>query len=80
MAEDILKTSEKYLFPSKLTEADKEDAPRVIRALAGQLSARSGEGDPVTEAQLVKVMMDAGGVSFYELAGIIMAKFKVSKK
>lgn len=49
MSEDILKTAEKYLFPKRLTPADMEDAPRVIRALAGKFHGQRVHGVEVLE-------------------------------
>lgn len=84
MPEDILKTAEKYLFPRRLTPADIEDAPRVIRALAGQLNARVEHGgDPVTEAQLVAALDHHTAephATSETVAAAILKKFKVTVK
>ncbi len=82
MSEDLLRTAEKYLYPSRLSPADIEDAPRVIRALAGALSSYRIFGtDVVTKTALVKCMSDAGDVGgLDEMADAIMDKFKVVKK
>lgn len=81
MANDPLVDAEKYLFPDRLTDADKEDAPRVIRALAGKLAAYRIFGpDVITETHILQCIVDAGFIAEAGVAHAIMDKFKVVKK
>lgn len=79
MSEDILKTAEKYLFPKRLTPADMEDAPRVIRALAGKFHGQSVYGvEVLEEGELLRCLSDTDSLDYRVLASAILKKFKVT--
>lgn len=81
MSEDILKTAEKYLFPRRLTPADMEDAPRVIRALAGKFNGQRTYGvEVLEEGDLLRCLSDAGSMDYRVLAQAILKKFKVTAR
>lgn len=81
MPEDILKTAEKYLFPKRLTPADMEDAPRVIRMLAGKFHGQQTYGvEVLEEGALLRCLSEANSMDYRVLARAILKKFKVTAK
>lgn len=79
MSEDILKTAEKYLFHRRLTPADMEDAPRVIRALAGKFHGQRVHGvEVLEEGELLRCLSETDSFDYRVLAQAILKKFKVT--